>query len=580
MKFIGKLLLWLLIALLLVALAFYFLLQTRWGAREVSGWISSNTQYHIAFDAMDHRFSSPSHILLKNVTFGRDGKPATLVAKAVDIGLSSRQLTDPLHADTITLQDGTLNLSPSAAPFPFEADTLQLSNMAFNSPETNWDLSAQRVTGGVSPWVPEAGNVLGKQAQIQMSAGSMTLNDLPATNVLVQGNIDNGVVTLSTLGADIARGSLTGNAKRNADGSWQVNSLRLTDIRMQSDKSLADFFAPLTTMPSLTIGSLEVTDARLQGPDWAIADLDLSLRNLTLSHGGWNSDGGRLSMNADEFIYGSLHLIDPIFNAEFSAQGVALRQFTSRWEGGMVRTSGNWLRNGNALVLDDTAIAGLEYTLPENWKQRWMDPLPAWLQSVTLSKFTASRNLIIDIDPAFPWQITSLDGYGDNLQVAKNGSWGVWGGQAALNAAAATFNRVDVRRPSLKLAANGSTVNITELSAFTEKGIIEASGAVSQLPQRQIAINLNGRGVPLDLLQQWGWPVLPIGGDGNLQLRASGSVQANAPLKPTVNAQLHVVNMSKQEVTQTMSNGEVSTAQPVVPAPTEAAPVPVSPPQP
>jgi hypothetical protein len=580
MKFIGKLLLWLLIALLLVALAFYFLLQTRWGAREVSGWISSNTQYHIAFDAMDHRFSSPSHILLKNVTFGRDGKPATLVAKAVDIGLSSRQLTDPLHADTITLQDGTLNLSPSAAPFPFEADTLQLSNMAFNSPETNWDLSAQRVTGGVSPWVPEAGNVLGKQAQIQMSAGSMTLNDLPATNVLVQGNIDNGVVTLSTLGADIARGSLTGNAKRNADGSWQVNSLRLTDIRMQSDKSLADFFAPLTTVPSLTIGSLEVTDARLQGPDWAIADLDLSLRNLTLSHGGWNSDGGRLSMNADEFIYGSLHLIDPIFNAEFSPQGVALRQFTSRWEGGMVRTSGNWLRNGNALVLDDTAIAGLEYTLPENWKQLWMDPLPAWLQSVTLSKFTASRNLVIDIDPAFPWQITSLDGYGDNLQVAKNGSWGVWGGHAALNAAAATFNRVDVRRPSLKLAANGSTVNITELSAFTEKGIIEASGAVSQQPQRQTAINLNGRGVPLDLLQQWGWPVLPIGGDGNLQLRASGSVQANAPLKPTVNAQLHAVNMSKQEVTQTMSNGEVSTAQPVVPAPTEAAPVPVSPPQP
>ena len=46
--------------------------------------------------------------------------------------------------------------------------------MAFNSPESDWDLSAQRVTGGVSPWAPEAGNVLGKKAQIQMSAGSLT----------------------------------------------------------------------------------------------------------------------------------------------------------------------------------------------------------------------------------------------------------------------------------------------------------------------------------------------------------------------------------------------------------------------
>lgn len=570
MKFIGKLLLWLLIALLLVIVALYLLLQTRWGAREVSGWISSNTQYHIAFDAMDHRFSSPTHILLKNVTFGRDGKPATLVAQSVDIGLSSRQITDPLHVDAITLTNGTLNLSPSTAPFPFEADSLQLSNMALNSPETGWELSAQRVTGGVSPWVPEAGNVLGKQAQIQMSAGSITLNGVPATNVLVQGSINHGVVTLGTLGADIARGSLTGNARRNADGSWLVDSLRLTDIRMQSDKSLADFFAPLTTVPSLTIGSLEVTDARLQGPDWAIADLDLSLRDLTLSNGGWSSENGRLAMNASEFIYGSLHLLDPIFNAEFSPQGVALRQFTSRWEGGMVRTAGNWLRNGNALVLNDTAVAGLEYTLPSNWKQLWMEPLPGWLQSVTLTKFTASRNLVIDIDPAFPWQVTSLDGYGDHLKLAKNGNWGVWNGSASLNAAAATFNRVDVRRPSMKLVANDAQVNINELSAFTEKGILEATAAVSQQPKREVAINLNGRGVPLDILQQWGWPVLPISGDGNLQLRASGNLQAHAPLKPTVSGQLHAVNMFKQEVTQTMSRGDVSTPQPVTPAPTSA----------
>ena len=126
----------------------------------------------------------------------------------------------------------------------------------------------------------------------------------------------------------------------------------------------------------MQICRLEVTDARLQGPDWAVTDLELSLRNLTLSKGDWQSQDGRLSMNASEFIYGSLHLFDPILNAEFSPQGVALRQFTSRWEGGMVRTSGNWLRDGKALVLDDVAVAGLEYTLPHNWKTLLIDPLP------------------------------------------------------------------------------------------------------------------------------------------------------------------------------------------------------------
>ncbi|MGS4819390.1 AsmA family protein [Raoultella terrigena] len=567
MKFPGKLILWLLTALLVVIVAAWFLLQTHWGSRQASAWLSDGTGWQVSFDAMDHDFSSPLHLQLQNVTFGRDGKPPTLVAKTVDIGFSTRQFSDPLHADEIVLSDGTLNLSPSSASLPFAADRLQLRNMAFNSPETGWDLSAQRVTGGVSPWAPEAGNVLGKKTQIQMSAGSLTLNGVEASNVLIQGAIDNGEVTLSTLGADIARGTLTGNAKRSADGSWLVDNLQLNETRLQSDKALADFFTPLTTVPSLQIGRLDVTDASLQGTDWAVTGLDLSLRNLTLSHGDWQSEDGTLSMNASEFINGSLHFLDPILNAEFSPQGIALRQFTSRWEGGMVRTSGRWLRDGKALVLDDAAFAGLEYTLPENWKQLWMGPLPTWLQSLTLKKFGASRNLVIDIDPQFPWQVTALDGYGGELQLVKDRRWGVWNGSATLNAAAATFNRVDVRRPSLKLSANASTVNINELSAFTERGILQATAAVSQLPQRQVNLSLNGRGVPLSVLQAWGWPALPVTGDGNFQLTASGSVLADAPLRPTVNGQLSATNMEKQQVAQVMRSGEVSGAQPAPVAP-------------
>ena len=569
MKFLGKLILWLLIALLVVIVAAYFALQTRWGARQASSWLSESTGWKIAFDKMAHDFSSPLHLQLQNVTFGRDGKPPTLVAKTVDIGFSTRQFSDPLHADEIVLSNGTLNLSPASASMPFAADRLQLRDMAFNSPDSEWNLSAQRVTGGVMPWQPEAGDVLGRKAQIQMSAGSMNINGVEASNVLIQGAMDNGEVTLNTLGADIARGTLTGNAKRRADGSWLVDNLRLNEIRLQSAKPLNEFLAPLTSVPSLQIGRLDVTDARLQGPGWAVTDLDLNLRNLTLSHNGWQSDDGTLSMNASEFIYGSLNFLDPIVNAEFSPQGIALRQFSSRWEGGMVRTSGNWLRAGNALVLDDAVFAGLEYTLPSNWKQLWMEPMPGWLQSLTLKKFSASRNLIIDIDPAFPWQITALDGYGGELQLVKDGQWGVWNGSATLNAAAATFNRIDVRRPSLKLNANASTVNISELSAFTERGILQATAAVSQLPQRQVNLSLNGRGVPLNILQAWGWPALPISGDGNFQLTANGSVQANAPLKPSVNGQLSATNMDKQQAAQVMRNGEVSNAP--------AASVPVTP---
>jgi hypothetical protein len=574
MKFIGKLLLFVVIVLLVALIACYFLLKTQWGATQVSNWVNKNTDYHLTFDAIGHDLSSPSHVRLSNVNFGRKGQPATLVAKGVDIGLSSRQLTDPLHTDTILLQDGTLNLSPATAPLPFQADRLQLTNMAFNSPATGWDLSAQRVTGGVSPWQPVEGNVLGTQAQIQMSAGSMTLNGVPASNVLIQGSIDKDTVALTTIGADMARGSLTGNARRNADGGWVVDNLRLNDIRLQSDKSLIDFFAPLTTLPSLQIGRLDVTDARLQGPEWAVTDLDLSLRNITLSKGDWHADDGQLSMNANEFIYGSLHFFDPILNAQFTPAGIAMQQFTTRWENGMVRTSGYWMRQGKALVLNDAAIVGLEYTLPEKWKQTWMDTLPDWLHSVELKKLSASRNLVIDIDPAFPWQLTALDGYGTNLLLARDRQWGIWNGDLKLNAAAATFNRVDLRRPSLGLNANSSSVNITELSAFAGKGMLEATAVVGQTPERSVNVSLNGRGVPVNVLQDWGWPALPISGDGNLQLTATGRVQADSPLKPTVNGELSAVNAQQQQIKQSMHGGVVSGGEVAAPAATEQAPSP------
>ncbi|VEC02052.1 Uncharacterized protein involved in outer membrane biogenesis [Cedecea lapagei] len=557
MKFLGKLALILLGLVILALVAFYILLQTRWGAGQISSWVNEKTQYHLSFNEMEHDWSSPAHLTFHNLTFGRAGQPATLVAKNVAIGLSARQFSQPLYVDTILLQQGSLNLSSNAVPLPLEANKLQLQDMAINSPDSEWNLSAQRVEGGVAPWEPQAGKVLGNKAAIALSAGSVTLNGIEASNVLLQGSLDNDQVTFTTIGADVARGSLTGNARRNADGSWQVGSLRLNDIRLQTTKSLADFLAPVTAVPSLTIDRLEVTDARLEGKEWAVSDLALSLRNLTLTNGGWQSDDGQLSMNASEFINGSLHLQDPIVNVDFAPQSAMLRQFSSRWEGGLVRASGQWLREGNQAVMDEVVLGGLEYTLPANWKALWMEKLPDWLKSVTVKKFSANRNLIIDIDPAWPFQLTGLDGTATNIQLVRDRQWGIWSGEASFNAAAATFNRVDVRRPSLSLKANQSQVAITELSAFAGKGLLEATATVGQTPQRAVSVSLKGQSVPVNLLQAWGWPALPLEGDGNLQLSATGQMASGSALKPSVTGTLQATSAGGQQIQQTMRNGVV-----------------------
>lgn len=558
MKLLGRLIVIVsgIVALVLVAL--YFLLQSQWGARQLSQWISNNTDYQVAFSNIEHSWSAPDHVIFNDITLGKAGQPASVVAKKLDIGLSSQQFTHPLDVDSILLQQGSLTLQDNTPLLPLKASRLRLQDINIENNDATWPVTLQRANGGIVPWQPEANNPLGNKANLEVSADLMTLKGITASHVLLQGSLDNGNLILPTIGADIARGSLTGNIRRSNDGAWTINNLRLNDIRLQTEHSLADFLAPLTEATSVNIDRLDVIGARLEGPEWAISDLDLSLRGTTLTKGHWSSEEGTLSANAREFIWNSIHFQDPIVNADLNAQGVLLRQFSSRWEGGMVRANGQWLRDGNSALINEMVFTGLEYTLPADWKALWMQPSPEWLADMTIKKLSANRSLIIDITPEWPFQLTALDASASNLLLVHNHQWGLWDGKASLNAANATFNRVDIRRPSLTLNASPQQITVSELSGFRDKGILEATASMTQTPQRITTVELKGQSVPVNTLRDWGWPALPLTGDGNLSLSASGELAADTPLRPTVNATLNVTDDQGQQIRQTMKQGVVA----------------------
>lgn len=557
MKFAGKCITALLITLIALLVAGYFLLQTRWGADKVSAWISEHTGYSLRLGSITYRWSTPDHLILNNITLGLKGKNTSLTAERADIGLSTRQFSEPFHVDSLQLEKGVITLSSTSSPLPLKAERLQLMEMAINSEQPGQSIQAKNVNGGLTPWLPEGQNLAGTLAQIQLSAGTLTVNGIPASNVLVQGDIDHQKITLRTVGADLAQGAITGSLHRDSNGDWTIDMLRFNDIRWQTTQPLPQVITSLQTLPRLSINRLEITDARLEGPQWAVTDLDLSLRNITLENGAWHSDNGQLSMNASNIIYQQIHLLDPIINADLSPQGVVLRQVTSRWEGGMVRTSGQWLRQPGTLALNDVIIAGLEYTLPETWKTLWQQTLPEWLKTFTVKKLSASRNLLIDVNPDFPFQFTALDGDGAGLTLVQNREWGIWSGKLSFTAAAATLNRTDIRRPSITLNASPDTLSISELSAFTENGLLDATASVDQTPARHLNLQLTGKGVPLNILNHWGWPEPPLQGDGNLQLSLQGAIAADKPLATGINATLRVTDQQGHQAEQTMVNGRV-----------------------
>ncbi|CAI1933472.1 AsmA family protein [Serratia quinivorans] len=550
MKFIGKLLLTLLLLVVLAIALLYVIGQTRWAAGYLSRWVSDNSEYRLSVAKISHSWDQPGQISLEDVQLATKNQPPSLVAKRLDLGLSLRQLTEPRYFHSVTLRDGTLKLPQQNAVLPIQADVLQLSNMALQANDETWQLNAQRVNAGITPWQPKAGHPLGENHQFQFSAGSMTLNGIPASQVLVQGELKQNQLLLSNFGADLAQGDLTGVATRAANGSWQVERLRLSGVRMQTPLTLEQFWQRFTALPPITLKRFDLIDARLEGKEWAFNDLDLSLQNVTFQQGDWSSPDGSLNFNASDLINGGFHLIDPIMNMRLSPAGIAIQQFTTRWEGGLLRTSGNWLRSNNRLQLDEVAIAALEYTLPSNWRGLWLQTLPHWLAEVYVNKLTTNRNLIIDINPAFPFQVTALDGYGSNLLLARDHQWGIWSGTLNLNGSEATFNKIDVRRPSLALNANDGQINVTDLSAFMPQGLLEAKATIEQLPGKPFTLSLNGRSVPVNTLQQWGWQQVPLEGDGNLQLQLKGLLNSDGPFKSSLQGRLQATSKNGQTLEQ------------------------------
>ena len=89
MKFAGKCITALLITLIALLVAGYFLLQTRWGADKVSAWISEHTGYSLRLGSITYRWSTPDHLILNNITLGLKGKNTSLTAERADIGLST-----------------------------------------------------------------------------------------------------------------------------------------------------------------------------------------------------------------------------------------------------------------------------------------------------------------------------------------------------------------------------------------------------------------------------------------------------------------------------------------------------------
>ncbi|MBC8950281.1 MULTISPECIES: AsmA family protein [Xenorhabdus] len=558
MRWLGKFFVTLLLVLILAIIVIYVVAQTHWGAKQLSQWLSRQGHYQVSIEHISHSWQQPATISLNYIDISDKQSPFSLNADTINLDFKWQHLLSPQNLRRLTLQQGTLILSGNQLPPLLQADILQLNQMNIQLESPNTRIQGENITGGITPWVPAVGNPFGN-GKYQFSASTIRLNDISVKNAVVQGSYQNKALTIDSFGATFLRGAISGDGQQLPDGSWRWNNILLSDIRWQTPMTLGELKEKISHLPAMYIKNLNITNAKLQGQNWSVDYLDSAIKNLGLVNGSWSAEDGLIDFNAMNMTLDNAQFSDTLGKFRFSGDTFTIANLTTHYQKGLFNIQSQWDRKSRLLTLKESSVTGLLYALPPTWLNYFKQPAPEWISGVKLNDITINNTLLIDTNPNFPFQLTTLSAHIDNMDILKNGKWGLWNGQASLQAAAGTFNKIEITRPYLQLHATDGKVIIDKLNGFTHEGLLQVTGsAEQQTAHTPFNLNFKGMNADLNILPQWGWIPLKIQGEGNFSLAITGDLSAD-DVKGTITGTLVAEDKSSDKESQSVEQGLIST---------------------
>lgn len=556
MRWLIKSLVSLILIVILFIIVIYAFLQTQWGAQKTSEWLTQYSDYDIRFSGIEHDLTQPEQIVVYDLSINPKQDKTAVLAQSAQLRFNWQFFTMPSHLQKITLENGKIILANKIAPLPVSADILQFKNMQLDSmptSSTTFTFSANKITGGITPWKPTSTDPIGA-GHFQFSIADGMIGKNSFNNFIVAGEYQPNRILIEKLATQFLNGSLSLSGKYQ-DNQWQLNDVYLTGLRWQSTKTLEELQQSLSQSPVMTIKQLNIVDFTAEGKQWAISGLAGQFSQIA-----WNNSLSLTSgeLNTDDIVYKNQHVTDVIAKLNQQDNLFNIDNLSLRYEKGLIKLAGQWNSETKTLNIEDATLSGILYTLPEQWLSFFAKPIEQDVKSINIKQLSLNQSILIDINPLFPFQFTGLTGQLKNLIIAKDGQWGLWQGTATLGADSGTLNGVELRRPDITLMTQQDTAIIPQFSAFVDKGIVRGSAALEQNNnQRLFSLIVNGLNVPLSLPNNMGWKLSqPTDETGQFTLKLKGNLAADAVI-PTLNGTLIGKKDDQTPIDDRMQDGEI-----------------------
>lgn len=559
MLWLKRALLSLLLLLLLVMIAGYFILQTQWAAQQLSQIINRYTRYSLTIGGIEHSWRNPTQWNIKQVDYHLPYSQLTANNIAFSFGLKHGSWRRPWQLTKVIISDGQLtidgqHLADFALLTPITSQVLQFKNMAVRYQDKQASFYATNVDAGITPWQQQSPLTANKQ--FQLSAQTVNYQGLQAENLLVEGKQQAQGWQITNLGATVNQGQLTAQLSKTNGQGWHIQKLMVNNLHWQTTHRLTPLIARLKQLPIAQIEKANLLNLQLQGANWAADNLNVNLsqwQQLASAPLGYT---GELTLNTATFRHNSQSWDNLSLQASLLAQGIAFPAFSGKWQNGIIQATGNWQAATQALTLSQLSATGISYNLPSDSWHYWQQRLPSWLQQLSIAHFSGSNLSLANPQSAFPWQFNSVNAQGQGLQIVQQQQLGLWQGQIDVNANQATINQIDLQQPSFTLSGDTQRIRLQPFSALQQQGLLKGALTVQQQVGYPFHLLLAGQNSHYQLLPQWGWSAsVDPQAVGDFHLNLQGLLDT-ASVANSLNGQL-TLNNNQGETQQQLQAGQL-----------------------
>lgn len=141
----------LILTLLILIIFIYLIIQTQWGAKQLSDLLSKHTQHDVKIGGISHHLTTPGEIVLQDVAIHNKQNNFKLNTKQITFELLWEKIFSGSWLHQLVVTEGELTLPFSRQIFLFSRKILQLENMNVNYRIGNIGLLASNITGGITP---------------------------------------------------------------------------------------------------------------------------------------------------------------------------------------------------------------------------------------------------------------------------------------------------------------------------------------------------------------------------------------------------------------------------------------------